>query len=680
MPLQPIYMQPGICKSTTDYSAGKTFAFGEGRIASGRFVDGDHIRFVAGFPEKIGGNVQLSGGMAGIPRALQEWRDNAGNPRIAIGTETHLYYWDGTNLVDITPIRTISTGSLSNNPLTTTNGSASVAVSDSSNHVENGDYVLIQAASVIGGLTVNGWYPVSGRTSAGYNITVPVAATSSVSGGGGATTFGYPRKQLSAPFATTNGSVTVTVTDTAHGATTGDYVDFDGFSAVGGLTISGEYQLTVVDGNTYTIQAASAATSTATGGGAGNVTYDISMQQLAPASGEGYGSGAYGVGYYGQSGFVTPLFTNGWTLAPYGNQILAAPIGGTIYVYNPVTGGRAYPLLNAPSTVAAIFVTPERFVIALGINGNLLEIAWADQSDYTDWTTSATNTANSGRTLQGGSYLVGGIAVAYGTSLIFSDKAVFQLSYTGDNTIYSSPFVAQNAGLVDPLAVVVYDGVAYWMSQNEFYMWNGSVQPLPSDDIRDYVFRDINPLYVSKCSAGLHEGKKEVWFFYPSSQSTEVDRYVIYHTDQQCFSIGSITRTAWIGESLFPYPIATDASGNLYQHEIGTDDNGAALDSYITFAPIDVSNGTNNVDVMGFIPDFERLAGSANLIVNTRYYPQDANTASGPFTITDTDSAPRIDLRADGKMVGFEIQSNEIGGDFRLALVRLDLQQAGARR
>jgi hypothetical protein len=142
---------------------------------------------------------------------------------------------------------------------------------------------------------------------------------------------------------------------------------------------------------------------------------------------------------------------------------------------------------------------------------------------------------------------------------------------------------------------------------------------------------------------------------------------------------GSAARTAWQDSDLFTSPLASDSGGVLYQHETGTDDNGSALNSYVVFAPVDASNGDSNVDIMGFIPDLSRMSQSGNLYVNSRVYPQDPNTVTGPFTITATDTTPYIDLRIDGKMVGFEFNSNVVGGDFRLGVCRLNVQAAGAR-
>jgi len=681
--LQPIVAAPGICLSASHYAVGKDFAYvGEGntfRQGTGRWVAGTNVEFIAGFPQKIAGWVQASSQQTvDIPRAVCPWRDNNGDARTGIGTASHLYYLLGSTLTDITPWRTISSGSLTN-PFTTVADSDVVAVADSSQTLNNGDWVYLSGASPVGGITINGYYPVSGETGTGYDITVPAPASSS-STGGGATAFGYPRVTLTNPFATVSGLPTVTVTHNGNGSSVGNYVDYSGGSAVGGLTLNGEFEVqTIVDANHYTITASSPATSTVTaGGGSVSVTYDIQVEQTTNASGIGWGDGAYGVGAYGFGLTATTILTNGWTLAAYGNQLLAAPIGGTIYVYNPVFGGRAYPLLNAPTSLIAMFVTPERFVVALGTYGNLMQLSWADQSDYTDWTTTATNTANTGRTLVGGSYFVGGIGIRDGVSLIFTDRCVFNMTYTGSNEVYTTQQTGDNCGLVDPTAVCVEGGIAYWMSDQDFWLWNGAVQPLPSDDIRASVFQNINRQFLSKCTTVLNRTKRQVRFWYPSATAMENDGGMIYQYDQQCFAPLGFGRSAGFDAELLSTPISTDINGFIYYDETGTDANGAALPMNLGLGLTDLANGDRDTDIWGFIPDFPTLVGTIDLTIQTVYFSPYSSETDGPYPIVQ--SGNRQDLRSAGKAFSIALASNEIGATFRLGVPRLEITPAGTRR
>lgn len=686
----PIQAVPGICKSISEYASGKPQSYQGGRSAQGRYTDGDHTRFVAGFPEKLGGWTRFPGiaAMTGVPRAHRTWRGATGTPYLGVGTDSHLYAFDTASLTDISPLRTISTGTLGANPINTGSGSSTVGISDTSQNLVVGDWVKFNGATTINNITIAGWYRVTFRNGSGFNIVASTVASGTGAGGGSAVIYSYPRVTLgAAPFATTSGSATVTVTHALHGAQNGDYVTISGATAVAGLTLSGEYQVAGVTANTYTVTASGTASSTTTGGGSAvSVIYVITVNTFTTSTPVVFGSGVFGTGAFGAGIFAVSTGYGGWTLDRYGSQLLAAPITGTIYVYDPAVGGRAHELLNAPTNIYAMFVTPERFVVALGTAASVLTMAWADQNDYTVWTSTPTNTALTGRTKQGGSIFVAGAGVRGGVSLALTNKAAFQMNYTGGNFVYDTPEISDNAGCVSPWAIAVLGESAFWMSETEFWTWDGAVRALPSDDIRDYVFKNINTLYSKKCWTGVNRIKKEVWFSYPSLNSTEIDRYVIYHIDQQCWSIGSWSglagsgaRTAWCDADLYAFPIASDANGYLYQHEFGADDNGSALNAYINLAPADVSNGDMNMDVFGFIPDFTRRVGDLTLTVTTRNYPQDAMSTDYVYTIAAGAATPELDFRTDGKMVGFNITSNVINGDFRFGTPRVIAQASGAR-
>lgn len=679
---------PGVNLSASSYAAGKDIAYvgaggGSFRQGSGRWTDATNMEFIAGFPQKIAGWGQSTTSVTnGVPRFEKIWRDGGGGINTGIGTTTHLYRLVGSVLTDITPLRTISTGTLSD-PISTTSGSELVAIVDGSQNLANGDWVFLSAASAEGGVLLDGWYQVSSRTGSGYNVSVSVPATSSAGPGGGTVTFQYPRVTLTDPFTTTMGSATVTVHHVASGASAGAFVTYSGAAAVGGLTLNGEFQIqSIVDSDHYTITASATASSGATGGGSVSVIYDIVVPQPAAGSMIGYGVGNYGVGAYGSGVVASAPLANGWTLDAYGYQLLAAPIGGTIYVFDPAFGGRAYPLLNAPSSVLAMFVTPERFVVALGINGNPLEIAWSDQQDYTDWTTTPTNTANTGRTLIGGSYFTGGIGIRDGVSLIFSDKCCFQMNYTGGQEIYSTPQIGDNCGLVSPMGVCVEGGNAYWWSDQDFWSWNGTVAVLQTDDIRESVFQAgsgwLNRGNLNKCAVVLNRAKRQVRFWGPGGSSMENSQGVIYQYDQQCWSLMDFGKTCGQDAELLQTPISADANGLLYYDETGVDANGSPLGYSLALGEIDISNGDKIVDIFGFIPDFKVLVGTVNLGLTTYYYAPQMTNTYGPYPITL--SGQRQDLRADAKAFAFQLSADALGTNIRLGAPKFDLQPGGARR
>ena len=758
MGLVPVLAAPGICKSSSDYGAGRTQAnqgSGTGtsfRQLTGRYSDGDKTRFVAGFPEKIGGWEHIPDILTptGVARNIAEWNINStpgwefpsfrlstpfsatvgssivivtqvdhghatgdyatfqgatssvgldynetfpitvtsantytincnatasgsnptdgGTPvfvsfwtsaisRVIVGTEAALYEYDGTELVEIGPHRFF--GSQTVATITTIAGSHLFSLANTI-FATPGDQIYLFGTTNVGGISFNGYYTFVDAGGGNLIAYSPTAAISSASGSILTGTLMQDSATLNSPFTVVFGNHTVTVNHTNHGAVTGDTVTYANASSAYGIDYNTIYSITVLNLNQYTIQvAASPAGSGSDGGTHMSAYYDVSNENVQSS--------------------MQQTGVKGWTFGAYGNQMLCAPIGGTIYVYDPTINYRPYPLANAPTNVQGIIVTPERFVVALGTSVSLQQMSWADQDDYTIWTTTPTNTANTGRTLQGGSKFFCGIPIQNGVSLAFMDRATFELSYTGDNNVYATPLIANTTGIVGPYAVATSGGVAYWIGNGDFWEWNGSVKPLPTDDIREYVFNNINKQYIQKCFVTIDKTRKEVWFFYPRGEATEITNYVIYHTDQGIFSIGVLERTCWMDAGLFPYPLAFDASGVFYQQEKGVDADGSAMDSYVEFAPIDIANGDWNMDVMGFIPDFARLTGAALLTINTRQYPQNPNTPNGPYTVADDDTTPLIDFRADGKMMGYKIESDVVGGDFRLGIFRIEIQQSGAR-
>lgn len=685
MPYTPLNSLPGICLVDSAYSnsikTGETTA----GMCIGRYTDMLNMRFIANRPEKIGGYTPvISTQLTGVCRGQKDWRDYSQNLYCAFGTNKKLMVYSQTSgtLIDITPFRFVVTGTLTNK--LTTNGTTTVSVEHTAHGLSTGDYVKLSSSVALNGVTLGNTYFITRIDANNYTIIVPTAATGSTASGGGTTTYTYYRITIASPFDTVSGSNVVLVTHTAHGAGAGDYVTIAGGSAVGGLTLSGEYVIQSSTTNTYNIFAASNATSTANGGGSPTFTYNIRIGSVDASNLAGYGTGGYGQGGYGQgqvsSAIVQPRI---WSLDNYGQQLYASPYADTIYVWDPsnytANNGRAAPLYNAPATVLAMFITPERFVFALGTTSNYLLVQWPDQDDTTDWTALPTNTANS-RTLQIGSYIVGGKAVRDGTSLVATNNCVYAFNYSGDQYIYDSTAAGANSGLIAPLAITSLAGNAYWMGPNEFWTWNGSVIALPSDDIRDFVYDNLNKAQAYKCFVATNAAQKEVTFYYPSNASNEIDSNVTFHIDQSCWSINDKIRTSQVDATLFQYPISTDASSNIWFEEYGVDANGAAMQAYIVYNPVAPAQANNIIDVMGFMPDFERQTGDVELTVLTQNYPEETAAEDGPYTLADDASNSILDLRLSARLLGYKLNSNSVGGNFRTGLCQADLNLAGSRR
>jgi hypothetical protein len=687
---------PGICKVDSPYLDSAKLGFAGKGYSMGRFTDMDGCRFTAGMPEQIGNTLQnplffantalASSGAFSNVRALNDWTDFNGNHWTAYGDGTHFgggAYVDENqtgNLIDITPLRSLTSGTLTN-PFNTIMGSAVVTVNHTAHGLNTGDFVYLLAGAVVDGITITGYYTNIQVTNANtYTIVANATGIAGVSGGGGTTNYTYFRVVLSNPFYTTGSSKTVKVNHNAHGAHRYDIVYIAGASAVGGITPSGSYIITnIIDANNYDISVATAATSTVNGGGGTpNFAYSINLD-------------CYNILQNGN-------FGSNWFFDNYGQQLILAPYGGSIFIWDPTVYGaggiaNAYPMLNAPTNIYAMFVTPEREVFALGTLANALLVQWPDQNDYTQWTSTAANTADQ-RTLKIGSRCVGGIAVRDGVSIVFTDAGPVIFTYSGDEFVYDSTVGGLNCGLVGPHAVTVMGQIAYWFSGKEFWLWNGSVQPAGSDDIRDYVVQNLsvdngfNEQFFTV--AGAHTAKKEVWFFYPSIQDTfgynQPTRHVIFHADQSVWSIGTLQRNAWRDSPVLGYPISINQINDiLYYHDI-TSANAGALKTqypidttaiYITFSPMDISKGDKRMDIFSFIPDFERNIGNLDLYVTTQHYPLGGTNTNGPYALSS--NTDHVDIRLESKLVGYNITSTNTS-NFRLGLPRIDVQPAGARR
>lgn len=685
MAYQQLSYLPGVCKVDSAYTNSIKMAYVAGRGAVGRITDMNKARFIAGFPEKIGGRTLFyPSALSGIPRGHFAWRDLMQNVYLAIGTTQKLYVISAGTLINATPLRALLVGALTN-PITTTNNSSTVSIAHTAHGLVTGDYVQLTQGTIFNNILLAGTFPITVIDANDYTVVANSVANASSGGspGGGTVDYVYYRETVATPLSTTISTPTVKVTITAHGAIQGDTVIVTGASAIGGITPNGTFTITsVIDANNFTYNFTSNATSSVNNaGGSPNFQFEISVGAASGASSFGYGAGNYGAGGYGVGQTTTTFFlaARTWSLDNYGQQLLANEYGGSIYVWDPVIQGRAFQLYGAPTQVNAMFVTPERYVFALGSPSNQMQLQWPDQNDDTDWVPALTNTADQ-RTLNFGSYLVGGCVVRDGLSMVWSNIAAYTFTYSGDTFIYDSTTAGINCGLAGPLARCVVGGVVFWFGTSELWMWNGSVSPIGTDDIRDYVFGNININQASKFWVASNISKKEVWFGYCSALSTEIDSYVIYHIDQGCWSIGTWNNTFWLDRGLFLNPISSDINGFLYYQESGTDDNGTAIDSWVTYNPMVISKGDNQMDIFGFLPDFERQTGALTLTPTTQNYPEDTPINNGPFILSPNDATPLIDLRLSGRMAGYKIESNVLGGDYRVGLCQVNVQPGAGRR
>ena len=402
--------------------------------------------------------------------------------------------------------------------------------------------------------------------------------------------------------------------------------------------------------------------------------FDITPTGLATvraeaSTGGGYGSGAYGVGSYGTPRADSTLIQDAtvWSLDTWGQDLIGvSDSDGVIYEWALNTSTPAAAVYGAP-TCDALFVTGERIVMALGAAGDPRLIKWCDQEDNTDWTPTATNQAGS-FPLQTGGKLMCGKLISSG-ALIFTDVDVWLASYTADQLVYSFNKLGSGCGAVSRQCVAALDSQAVWMGKDAFWLHNGYVQPLPCD-VADYVFSDFNRQQVSKTYAVRNSGFNEVEWHYCSSSSTEIDRCVVWNYRENYWNIGRPGRTCGTDKGVFTYPIMLDRDGNIYEHEVGLNYDGAL--PYAEGGPIEIGNGDNVMYANMLIPD-ERTTGQVTATFQSRIMPNLPETTFGPYLL----SSP-TPVRVNGRQVSVRYDA-VAAADWRVGSPRLDVLQGGTR-
>ena len=532
-------------------------------------------------------------------------------------------------------------------------------------------------------------------------------------------------------FAASNGSATITVTDTAHGAVSGDFVTFSGAASLGGNITAGvlnqEYNITeVLTDNTYTIAARTAGTSiqditvngalsptpvtanssdTGNGGSSTVGAYQISIGLDTSTFGAGWGIGFWGRGAW-NSAATTPLVTSTlrvWSHDNFGEDLLMNVRNGGIYYWDKSTGSstRAVSLdslsgaTSTPTIAKQIMVSDrDRHIIAFGCDTEAnpgvqdpLAIRFSSQESLTDWASTATNTAGELR-LGSGSEIVTAVETRQ-QILVYTDESIYAMQFLGPPFTFGVNLVSENITTMGPLCAVAVEDNVFWMGQKEFYVYGGTVQRLPCT-VRDFVFDDINLNQREKIVAATNTAFSEVWWFYPSESSDTNDRYVVYNYEQQVWYYGAMARSFWMDRGIFDQPIAAGPNNYLYSQETGFDDDGSALTAYIESSQVDIGDGDQFAFIRRMIPDLTfrgSTAGSpsANITVKTRNFPGGNYLQSTSSAVTKSASVPveqftdQVHLRLRGRSFAMRVESTASGVGWRLGSPRLDVRPDGRR-
>ena len=707
MPLTKLQFRPGINKETTSYSN------------EGGWFDMDKVRFRYGFPEKVGGWEKTSSTyFLGTCRALHPWVSLAGDRFIGVGTHLKYYINEGGAYQDVTPIRlTTSAGDVTFNASANTL-SASVAIGDTSL-----------------ALTSSSGFPSAGV----IKINSEIIRYASISGN---SLLGLERGFDSTTEAAHSSSAavtcaTLTVTDTAHGCENNDFVTFSGTATLGDQitanVLNQEYQISsIVSDNSYLIEAREVAslnsvttpdgydptyvfaTTSDSGNGGSSVVgaYQINTGLDTTLGGSGWGAGTWARGTWGSGASISTAVDSLriWSHDNFGEDLLINVRDGGIYYWDKsanagVTFGRAVELSSlvgantTPTIAKKVLVSDrDRHIIAFGCDSqdnigtqDPLLIRFSSQESLTDWASTATNTAGDLR-IGSGSEIVTAVETRQQV-LVFTDVSLHAMQFLGPPFTFGINTLSENTTIAGPLAAIAIEDNVFWMGAEEFYVYGGAVQRLPCS-VRDYVFSDINSDQIEKVTASTNTAFSEIWWFYPSSSSTENDRYVVYNYEQQIWYYGTLARTCWLDRGVETFPIAASTDHALYYHELGTDDGStipaSGITAFIESSQMDIGDGDQFVFLRRLIPDMTfrdstNQTPQATMTLKARNYPGGAYLQTNSKTVEKTASVPveqftdQVNVRLRGRSFAFKIETTDTGIAWRLGSPRVEIQSDGMR-
>ena len=518
-------------------------------------------------------------------------------------------------------------------------------------------------------------------------------------------------------FSATNGSSTITATDNGHGSVINDFVTFSGAVSLGGLitaeVLNQEYQITSVTSNTYTFVAKDTtgnevtANSSDSGDGGNHVdgVYQVNVGLDVYVPGTGWGLNGWGQGAFGSTSALSD--TNQlriWTHDNFGEDLIINQRNAGIYKWTENGGlsARAVELsgisgANLVPTKGLQVITSEkdRHLIVLGcdpISGSArtgaidpMLIAFSDQENALDFEPLSTNTAGSLR-LSSGSSIIGGVK-ARQEILVWTDTALYSMQFIGPPFTFGINLINEGTGLIGPKAAITTPSGVYWMSYNNFYSYNGSVATLPCS-VHNYVFTDINLTQSFKINAFTIKDKSEVGWFYCSSGSDEIDRYVMYNYVEGIWFYGQLSRTAWLDSGIENFPRAV-TGGYLYQQEKGFDDDGSPMTNvFIESSDLDIGDGEQFSFLKRIIPDYKFIEdqndGNVNIVLKTRNFPGDSLTINSTNAISSTTQQAYV--RSRSRQIALRFESDDdatndgnLGIGWRLGATRIDIKPDGRR-
>jgi hypothetical protein len=713
MPLKSLKFKPGIISDITSYSN------------EGGFVDGDKVRFRFGFPEKFGGWTKYSPNTyEGSARRLHNWVALDGSDFLGLGTELKYYIEEGQTFSDITPIR--STTGAGDVTFAATNGSTTITVTDPAHGANENDFVTFEDASSLGGTItatiLNIEYKiVSIISSNSYTITASVAANSSDTGNGGSsvvgtyqlntglnTTVGGTGWGAGQWSGTTSSALSTQLNQSLNNSDTSFNVDDETGMNTEGDIILVEEELMLIsatsDDNTMTVTRGHSGTTAATH--ADNTLVRLAKgNALATDDFVGWGSAA--------SITVPGAQIRLWSHDNFGEDLLINARDSGVFYWDRTNGlGNRAIELSATSTFSGETSVPQvakqilvsdqdRHVIAFGCDGlganatatqgngvqDPLLIRFSSQENPVDFFPTATNTAGDLR-LGGGSTFVQAVETKQ-QILCFTNKTLHAMKFIGPPFTFGLQELSKNITIMSPAAAIAVEDAVFWMGVDTFYLYaGGQTQQMPCT-VKDKVFLDFNFDERDKVHAGVNSEFSEILWFYPTSSSTEIDAYVAYNYIEKVWYYGTLARQAWLDRGIRTLPIA--AGGQyLYNHEVGFDDDGSAMTSFIESAPMDIGDGDKFVFLKRVIPDVT-FDGSTSVNPDVSFTMKAKNFPGSNFNETTQNTTQRsatspieqftekLDYRLRGRSFSLRIDSTSLGTKYKLGTPRVDIRMDGRR-
>lgn len=679
--LRPIELTAGVEPSTD-----------ETPWATKHYIDTLGVRFRNNKPEKTGGFLQQSfdngNTIDGVTRTIYSQIIN-GKSYTLYGTHTRLYANIGSGLVNITPVKstTVAVGAnlatdyvtLANNSIATVNGSKTLTLTKaSSSRYRAGDSVTISGATTTNGVPnteINAIHVIRSVASGTFTISVATAATSTGSGGGAAILVA---------------SGLVEITKATHGLSDGDRVKITLAVAVGGITapqINLEHIIRVTSANTFDIFTTGTATSSATGSGAATVYQEpIVAGEIDVTSGSGYGAGRYGMGLYGTSRSSTGgsyVYPQIWCFDRFGELIICSPgNGGLLYEWDGDTSVAPVKVTNSPDAINWFFVS-DSIIVTFGAatgGGDQIEnrILGCDQGDRTNWTSSATNQVYDD-SIEGAGRFISQVNVR-GVNLLYTFNQVYTFEYIGLPNVWRIRKISDSAGIVGPNARAEVNGIAYWMGQQNIYLFQGSsVQVMPSNTTlratnQRFIFTQLSTLQRYKSFVWYNEPFEELNFHYPSQSVGEVDLVARVNIIEGTWSNDEIERTAAeVPAPIKFYPRMADYDGNVYIHEYGFDANGDSKN--FSFTTKRFTLGKNETKLTAVIPDGIQ-SGTITVTVMGYQWPQSLTPkCTQVFTVDPTSGRQPVNI--DARYWTYMIEGDSVGQSFSLGDWMEEVQIAG---